>query len=87
MGDRIDGGIVQCGASPAQWVPYVSVENLDASSERAAELGADVLLAPREGPYGWRSVVNSPVGGMMGLWQPKSNPWNQSNPWKRRGLK
>ena len=31
-----------------------------------------VLLAPREGPAGWRSVVASPAGGELAFWQPKA---------------
>jgi predicted enzyme related to lactoylglutathione lyase len=30
-----------------------------------------VLLAPREGPTGWRSVVATPEGGEIAFWQPK----------------
>ena len=36
------------------------VDGIDRSTERARELGAVVLLEPREGPSGWRSVVSSP---------------------------
>ena len=37
----------------------------------AERLGARVLLAPREGPAGWRSVVSTPHGGEVAFWQPK----------------
>jgi hypothetical protein len=30
-----------------------------------------VLLEPREGPAGWRSVVSTPAGGEIAFWQPK----------------
>ena len=36
-----------------------------------ARLGAAVLLEPREGPAGWRSVVGAPAGGELAFWQPK----------------
>ena len=29
------------------------------------------LLEQREGPWGWRSVVSSPVAGEVALWEPK----------------
>ena len=32
---------------------------------------ASVLLEPREGPAGWRSVVRTTVGGELAFWQPK----------------
>jgi predicted enzyme related to lactoylglutathione lyase len=33
--------------------------------------GASVLLEPREGPAGWRSVAASPAGGEIAFWQQK----------------
>jgi hypothetical protein len=30
-----------------------------------------VLLEPREGPAGWRSVVAAPAGAELAFWQPK----------------
>ena len=41
------------------------------TTERAQALGAGVLLDPREGPHGLRSVVSTPEGGELALWQPK----------------
>ena len=40
-------------------------------TERARQLGAVVLLEPREGPSGWRSVISSPEAGEVALWEPK----------------
>ena len=47
------------------------VERIDAATDRARDLGASVLLGPREGPAGWRSVVWTPAGGEIALWQQK----------------
>jgi predicted enzyme related to lactoylglutathione lyase len=71
MGERVSGGIVECGVGYPQWVPYAVVESIDRSTERADELGASVLLEPREGPAGWRSVVVSANSGAIALWQLK----------------
>ena len=38
---------------------------------RMLALGASVLLEPREGPAGWRSVVAAPASAEIALWQPK----------------
>lgn len=65
------GGIVECGTPRPLWLPYVEVEEVEEATERATRLGASVLLAPREGPAGWRSVVSSPVAGEVAFWQPK----------------
>jgi predicted enzyme related to lactoylglutathione lyase len=72
LGDDIDGGIVECEKERPLWLPYVQVADVAAATERACELGARVLLAPREGPGGWRSVVATPAAAEVALWQPKA---------------
>jgi predicted enzyme related to lactoylglutathione lyase len=70
-GPHLGGGVVECRTRRPLWLPYVEVEGIDRSTERARELGAVVLLEPREGPSGWRSVVSSPqAGGEIALWEP-----------------
>ena len=64
-------GVVECDAPAPAWLPYVAVRDVEAVTERARALGGGVLLAPREGPHGWRSVVTTPEGGELALWQPK----------------
>ena len=71
LGGALDGGIIECGATQARWLPYVEVEEIEAMTERARRLGASVLLEPREGPAGWRSVLATSEGGEIALWQPK----------------
>jgi predicted enzyme related to lactoylglutathione lyase len=71
LGGTLDGGIVECGATRATWLPYVEVEEIQAITERGRALGASVLLEPREGPAGWRSVLATGEGGEIALWQPK----------------
>jgi predicted enzyme related to lactoylglutathione lyase len=71
LGDGPSGGIVECGTEQAVWIPYVSVPDIVEVTERARELGAKVLLEPREGPAGWRSVVSVPGGGEVAFWQSK----------------
>ena len=72
LGGGVDGGIVECGTRRALWLPYVAVERIDEITERARRLGASVLLEPREGPAGWRSVVATPEAGEIAFWQPKA---------------
>jgi|SRR5215217_1380521 len=67
----LGGGIVECATDRALWLPYVEVANLDEATEGARASGAAVLLEPREGPTGWRSVVATPAAGEIALWQPK----------------
>jgi predicted enzyme related to lactoylglutathione lyase len=71
LGDKIGGGLVECGVERPLWLPYVDVDRIDVATQRARALGATVLLEPREGPAGWRSVISSPVAAEVALWQPK----------------
>jgi predicted enzyme related to lactoylglutathione lyase len=72
LGEGPSGGIVECGTERALWLPYVSVPEVNSATEQAEELGGSVLLEPREGPAGWRSVVRAPDGGEIAFWQSKS---------------
>ena len=71
MGNGLGGGVVECETQRSLWLPYVEVAEIRAATERAEELGASVLLPPREGPAGFRSVVSAPAGGELAFWQPK----------------
>ena len=64
-------GAVECQTPRPLWLPYVGVPEIRGATERAVELGASVLLSPREGPGGWRSVVSAPAAGQVALWQQK----------------
>jgi predicted enzyme related to lactoylglutathione lyase len=72
LGDGVGGGIVECGIRQPRWLPYVEVSEIVEATDRAGKLGASVLLKPREGPVGWRSVVAHPTGGEIAFWQPKA---------------
>jgi predicted enzyme related to lactoylglutathione lyase len=71
MGGTLGGGVVECATPQSLWLPYVEVDAIADATERARELGARVLLEPREGPTGWRSVVAAPAAGELAFWQPK----------------
>jgi predicted enzyme related to lactoylglutathione lyase len=71
-GGGLEGGIVECGVTRAVWIPYLDVLQIDEATERARRFGARVLREPREGPAGWRSVVQVPEGGEIAFWQSKT---------------
>jgi predicted enzyme related to lactoylglutathione lyase len=71
MGGGFGGGIVECRTPAALWLPYVEVTAIVEATERARALGAAILLEPREGPAGWRSVIATPAGAELAFWQPK----------------
>jgi predicted enzyme related to lactoylglutathione lyase len=73
LGGGIGGGIVECETRRPLWLPYVQVPEIGAATERAHAMGARVLLSPREGPAGWRSVVATRAGAEIAFWQPKEH--------------
>ena len=73
LGGGFGGGIVECQTRHPVWLPYVEVPAIHEATDRARALGALVLLEPREGPAGWRSVVATAAGGQIAFWQPKRN--------------
>jgi predicted enzyme related to lactoylglutathione lyase len=55
-----------------QWVPYVLVSDVAASTEKAKSLGATVLADVTEIPdMGWFSMILDPTGAAFALWKPK----------------
>jgi predicted enzyme related to lactoylglutathione lyase len=68
----LEGGVAEHDTDRPFWLPYVEVADIAAFAETAQRLGATLLLPPREGPAGWRSILTSPGGGEIALWQPKT---------------
>jgi predicted enzyme related to lactoylglutathione lyase len=67
----VSRGIVECETAQPMWLPYVGVADIGAATDCARLLGASVLMEPREGPAGWRSVIAAPAGAQLAFWQPK----------------
>lgn len=62
-------GMAASETLPAGWLPYVEVDDLDASASRAKELGATVLKTRTRGPAGDFVVIRDPAGGAVALWK------------------
>jgi predicted enzyme related to lactoylglutathione lyase len=71
LAETLGGGIVECPIERPLWLPYVEVTDVARATDQARLLGASVLLGPREGPAGWRSVVATRSAGEVAFWQPK----------------
>jgi len=57
---------------PPHWNAYVTVENVDVSAKRAAELGGKVLAPPFDVmDAGRMAVVQDPSGAIFQIWQAK----------------
>jgi predicted enzyme related to lactoylglutathione lyase len=71
-GDRDVAGIMAVPpgseSMPAIWGSYVTVDDVDARTARAEELGVKVCVPPRDIPnVGRFSVIGDPQGIMLGL--------------------
>ncbi len=61
---------MKASGMPAVWSSYVSVEDVEASTRRAAELGAEVAMPPMQiMSVGRMSIIQDPVGARLSLWQ------------------
>lgn len=71
-GDDVGGGItgVRTPGQPSAWLAYVSVDDVAASTKKAASLGATVVQDVTEVPgMGHFSIITDPTGGVLGLWE------------------
>jgi predicted enzyme related to lactoylglutathione lyase len=56
----------------SDWMPYVLVDDIAASTEQARSLGGTVMKDVTEVPgMGWLSIITDPAGAIFGLWKPK----------------
>ncbi len=70
--DGTGGGIQQqpTPGAPSAWMPYVLVDDVKASTDKAKSLGGTVLMGVTEIPtMGSFSVIQDPTGAVLGLWQ------------------
>jgi len=54
---------------PSVWIPYVTVENLEASVNKAVTLGAVLCKEITSLQMGRFAIVRDPQGAILGLWQ------------------
>ena len=74
VGDGTGGGMMKKPPDmPDNWLPYILVDDVQASTKKAQTLGATVCKDVTEIPdMGWFSVITDPNGATFGLWQPKA---------------
>ena len=74
VGNGTGGGMMTSPAPgmPPHWLAYVGVDDVRASTRKARELGAKVVVDVTEvGDYGTMSVITDPTGATLAMWQPK----------------
>ena len=56
--------------APSQWLPYVLVDDVNATNKKVVNLGGKVMKDTQEVPnMGWFSIIIDPTGAPLGLWQ------------------
>jgi hypothetical protein len=75
VGEGTGGGIMKnpMPSDSDNWLPYILVDDVAASTKKAKSLGAAIAKDVTEVPdMGWFSVIIDPTGAVFGLWQPKT---------------
>ncbi|MHA7774388.1 VOC family protein [Roseibium sp. M-1] len=67
-GETMVGGIPPMEAETPRWLPYVTVDDVDARIAKAKSLGATVAMEPMSVPsVGRMATIVDPVGGVIAL--------------------
>jgi predicted enzyme related to lactoylglutathione lyase len=68
-------GAASSMSAPPHWLPYIAVEDVDASAKKAKELGGRVVTPPMDIPnVGRFSVIADPQGAIFALYKHASAP-------------
>jgi predicted enzyme related to lactoylglutathione lyase len=73
-GNDMAGGLMKSlkPGVPAHWVPYVMVEDVDATAKKAKKLKGKVVLPPCDIPtVGRIAVLLDPQGAAIGIFKPE----------------
>ena len=74
-GSGTGGGMMKhpMPGAPSMWLPYVQVDDIHASTEKAKALGANVIVGPHEIPnVGSFTIFIDPTGATLAMWKPKT---------------
>ena len=74
VGVGVGGGMMKnpVPGSPSQWLAYISVADVAATTRKAKELGATVLCDRTEvSGFGWFGVIADPTGAVVAFWECK----------------
>jgi len=77
VGAGTGGGMLKhpMPGEPSQWIAYVAVDDVRASTEKAKSLGANIVKPVTEIPgVGSFSVMIDTTGAALAMWQPKEMP-------------
>jgi len=59
---------------PPYWLPYINIENVNATAEKVNSSGGSVIAPPMDvSDNGRMSVVQDPTGAVFAVWQPNKS--------------
>jgi predicted enzyme related to lactoylglutathione lyase len=73
-GNGTGGGMMKhpMPGAPSTWLAYVQVDDINAATQKAKSLGADIKVDVTEIPnVGSFSIFTDPTGATLALWKPK----------------
>jgi predicted enzyme related to lactoylglutathione lyase len=74
IGGRAAAAMFETSERHPAWASYVTVDDLDGTTARARELGANVLAEPFDVmDVGRMSTIQDPTGAVLCLWEPKTS--------------
>jgi len=74
VGEGTGGGMMKhpMPGAPSLWIPYVRVDDLDAMTKKAKQLGAHIIKENQAvSDMGAFSLITDPTGATLGLWEMK----------------
>jgi hypothetical protein len=72
VGEGTGGGMMTAPdpGIPPHWLPYVAVDDLAASTQRAKDLGATMIMENIPvADYGRFTILKDPTGAVIAMWQ------------------
>jgi predicted enzyme related to lactoylglutathione lyase len=74
IGGRAAAAMFESADRHPAWASYVTVDDVDATTARAGDLGANVLAEPFDVmEVGRMSTIQDPTGAVFCLWQPRTS--------------
>ena len=74
IGGRAAAAMFETSERHPAWASYVTVDDVDAATAKAGELGANVLAEPFDVmDVGRMSTIQDPTGAVFCLWQPRTS--------------
>jgi len=71
VGPTPEGPIWPSGGPEPHWIAYIGVADVDAATQRAEQLGGQVLVPPVDIPgFGRAAVLRDPQGAAFGIFAP-----------------